>query len=76
MGYTFSREAASTFKITTAATSGLQKNLTLKGVNAQTTNADTIVAGVQGLMYIADRANDFNYADGVRVVNEDVDDDT
>lgn len=68
MAYTFTRENAATFKVT-----GGTGKLTLKGINSLVESADTIVAGVQGLMYIADRADDYNWGNGIRVVNEDVD---
>lgn len=73
MAYIFNRETASTFKIpASGATDG--KALTLKGVNAQTSSADSIVAGIQGLLYIANKHENYDYSDGIRVVNEDVDD--
>lgn len=72
MAYVFNRETASTFKIPKASVTDGQA-LTLKGVSAQTASADSIVAGVAGLLYIANRQNDYDFDDGVRVVNEDVD---
>lgn len=73
MAYTFTKENAATFKITGGSSSGLEEKLTLKGINSLVESADTIVAGVQGLLYIADRASDYNWGHGIRVVNEDVD---
>ena len=67
--YTFTKETAATFKLK----AGESKALTLKGVNANVASADSIVAGVQGLLYIANKHEDYNYAQGIRVVNEDVD---
>lgn len=68
MAYTFTKENAATFKVT-----GANDKLTLKGINSLVESADTIVAGVQGLLYIADRADDYHWGNGIRVVNEDVD---
>lgn len=73
MAYTFTKENAATFKVTGGSGSGLEEKLTLKGINSLVESADTIVAGVQGLLYIADRANDYNWGHGIRTVNEDVD---
>lgn len=70
--YTFTKETAATFKLK-AGESEDTKALTLKGVNANVASADSIVAGVQGLLYIANKHEDYNYAQGIRVVNEDVD---
>lgn len=72
MAYIFDKETAATFKIpATGATDS--KALNLKGVNANVASADSIVSGIQGLLYIANKQASYNYASGVRVVNEDVD---
>lgn len=73
MAYTFSKETAASFKITGGSSSGLENTLTLKGVNSLVESADTIVAGINGLLFIANRVDDYNWGHGVRVVNEDVD---
>lgn len=74
MAYVFNRETASTFKIPAGSTDS-GKSLSLKGINSQTTSADSIVAGIQGLFYIANSQNKYDYEEGIRVVNEDVDSD-
>lgn len=70
MAYTFNKETAATFKIPDNVA---ETTLTFKGINANVASADTIVSGLQGLFYIANRQSQYNYASGVRVVNEDVD---
>ena len=73
MAYTFTKETAATFKITGGSSSGLQDTISLKGVSSQVQNADTVIAAINGLLYLANRAGDYNYENAVRVVNEDVD---
>ena len=73
MAYTFTKENAASFKITGGSSSGLENTLTLKGVNSLVESADTIVAGINGLLFIANRVDDYNWGHGIRVVNEDVD---
>lgn len=73
MAYIFNKETAATFKIPADGAGG--KALNLSGINSQVASADSIVSGIQGLMYIANRQTSYNYASGVRVVNEDVDHD-
>lgn len=72
MAYTFSKETAATFKMPSGAAVDA-KSLNLKGINANIESADTIVTGIQGLMYITNKQNSYNWGHGVRVVNEDVD---
>lgn len=73
MAYSFNREAASTFKLTQTDSDDYSGTMNVKGVNANELSADSIVAGIQGLFYIANRTNAFNPATAIRVVNEDVD---
>lgn len=68
MGYVFNKETAAQFKVT-----GPDKTLTLKGINSQVASADTIVSGLQGLMYLANKQDEYQWSTGIRVVNEDVD---
>lgn len=66
MAYQFEKEASSTFKFT-----GLDAKLNITGVNS-TLTADSVVSGLQGLLYIAGALDKYDVLDGVRVVNEDV----
>lgn len=68
MAYVFNKETAAQFKVT-----GPEKTVTLKGINSQVTSADTIVSGLKGLMYLANTQDDYHWSTGIRVVNEDVD---
>ena len=70
MAYQFSREESTTFKLGKELNQD-GESLTLKGVSASA-SADSVVAGVQGLLYIANRENDWLFDGAVRVVNEDV----
>lgn len=72
MAYVFNKETAATFKIPAAGTTD-GTAINFKGVNANVASADTIVAGIQGLFYIANKQQSYNYTSGIRVVNEDVD---
>jgi len=74
MAYVFEKETAATFKIPASGATD-SKALNLKGINANVSSADSIVSGIQGLLYIANKQAGYNYASGVRVVNEDVDHD-
>ena len=72
MAYIFTKETAASFKIPAAGTADTTA-INFKGVNANVASSDTIVSGIQGLFYIANKQSSYNYAMGVRVVNEDVD---
>lgn len=69
MSYKFVRENVATFKF--KASTLTPKKLTLDGVSPNAA-ADSIVAGVQGILYIADKLEQFDPEDGIRVVSEDV----
>lgn len=72
MAYVFNKETAASFKIPATGATDAQ-SVNLKGVNANVASADSIVSGIQGLFYIANKQSDYNYTSGIRVVNEDVD---
>lgn len=69
MAYTFEKEASAKFKFNG------ENKLTLNGISGTQQSADTIVAGVQGLLYIGNLIDSYNPTDGIRTVNEDVNDD-
>lgn len=72
MAYVFNKETAATFKIPAAGAQDATA-INFKGVNANVASADSIVSGIQGLFYIANKQSSYNYVMGIRVVNEDVD---
>lgn len=71
MAYTFVKENVGSFKFNGATD---QSTLNLTGINA-TLDADTVIYGINGLLYIAGRQNDFDALTGIRTVKEDVDED-
>lgn len=72
MAYQFEKETAASFKF--GGTQGSIGKLTLNGINANE-DAQTVITGIQGLLYIVNRVNSYNPLDGIRTVKEDVIDD-
>ena len=70
MAYKFSNQNQANFRIDTDDTS---ERLTLKGISANAT-ADSIVAGVQGLLYIIGKDEDYIPETAIRTVIQNVDD--
>lgn len=71
MAYKFQRNEYASFKFPKNTD---DESLTLKGISASA-SADSIVAGIQGLLNIVNKENDWEAIDGVRTVEEDVEED-
>lgn len=71
MAYTFQKNEYSTFKFPKNLS---EEKLTLAGISA-TASADTVIAGIQGFLNIVNKENEWDALDGVRVVNEEVEED-
>lgn len=71
MAYSFQNQKVASFKLN----STVMPTITLNGVNGSESNANTIVNGVSGLLWIASLNEDYDYTDGVRTVKQSVNDD-
>lgn len=71
MAYSFQNQRVASFKLN----SNVMPTITLNGVNGSESNANTIVNGVSGLLWIASLNEDYDYTDGVRTVKQSVNDD-
>lgn len=70
MAYVFETESAATLKFTKSENT--ERTMTLQGINATLPSADSIVAGIQTLLWITDQAADYEPTDGVRTVKQNV----
>lgn len=70
MSYQFSATKVAKFKFKNDADADL--NLSLAGINGQETSADTIINGINGLLWIVGKEEDFEATDGIRTVDEHV----
>lgn len=68
MAYEFENQESATFKFD----DGNGNTLTVKNVSGKVTSADTIVRGVQCLLWIGGLENEYNPEDAVRTVKQDV----
>lgn len=71
MAYTFQNQKVASFKLN----SDVISPITLNGVNGSESNANTIVNGVEGLLWIASLNEDYDYTEGVRTVKQSVNND-
>lgn len=70
MSYQFSATKVAKFKFKNEYDDDL--NLSLAGINGQETSADTIINGINGLLWIVDKDEDYEATDGIRTVEEHV----
>ncbi len=70
MSYVFDNVKAATFKFTKGAATA--RNLTFNGINSSITSAQTVVNGIQRMLWITDQVNDYEPTEGVRTVKQNV----
>jgi len=70
MAYEFETENTATFKFTKSTMT--QSTLTLAGINSSVSSAQTIVNGIQRMLWITDQVGSYEPTDGTRTVKQDV----
>lgn len=68
MSYQFQRQAVSSFKFEGNA----GRSITLSGINGQQTDANIIVSGIQGLLWLGNQVSYYSATDATRTVKESV----
>lgn len=71
MAYSFSTQKVASFKFEASENSSA---LTINGIDGTQASADTIIGGIQGLLWIGNLHENYEPTDGVRTVKQNVND--